>query len=135
MLGTCQVTHGPSQECFTIPIGRFVVEEEDVISSSSYGDSSEVINGINRQFTSMDEMSLDVLSSSLNVRMKLFEEARNRKQQQGSTSTTTKNSESSSGGGWIPELSRLSGKVLDLIAMLSCGCVETLTFVKLVPSR
>ena len=103
-----------------IPIGRVVVvEEEDVISSSSdEASSSEVINGSNRQFTSMDEMSLDVLSSSLNVRMKLFEEARNRKQQGSSTSTTTKNSESSGGGGgWIPELSRLSGKVLDLIAV------------------
>ena len=66
-----------------------VVEEEETSSDAS---SSEVINGSgssNRQFTSMDEMSLDVLSSSLNVRMKLFEEARNRKL--GSTSTTTKN--------------------------------------------
>lgn len=60
-----------------------------------------------RQFTSMDDMSLDVLDSSLHVRMKLFEEARNRKQQ-GTTGA---------GGGWIPELSRLAGKVLDLIGV------------------
>ncbi len=60
------------------------------------------------QFASMDEMSMDVLSTSLTVRMKLFEEAKNGKQ----------GSSGGAGGGlWIPELSRLAGKVLDLIAV------------------
>eukprot|EP00985_Skeletonema_marinoi_P001291 scaffold517_cov140-Skeletonema_marinoi.AAC.4 len=58
-----------------------------------------------RQFVSLDEMALDVVSSTLQVRMQLFEEARKRK------------SGGSSNGAWIPELSRLAGKVMDLIAV------------------
>jgi hypothetical protein len=58
-----------------------------------------------RQFVSLDEMALDVISSTLQVRMQLFDEARKRKLG------------SSSNGAWIPELSRLAGKVMDLIAV------------------
>ena len=72
---------------------------------------NESINGSgkdflsSRQFVSLDEMALDVVSSTLQVRMQLFEEARKRKLG------------GSSNGAWIPELSRLAGKVMDLIAV------------------
>ena len=60
-----------------------------------------------RSFSSIDEMSLDVLSSSFKIRTQLFEEARKRK-----------TGESTSGGGsWIPELARLAGKIMDLFAV------------------
>ena len=52
-------------------------------------------------------MSLDVLSSSLKIRNQLFEEARRRK-----SGVNT-----GSGGAWIPELSRLAGKLMDLFAV------------------
>lgn len=61
--------------------------------------------GNERLFVSIDEMSLDVLSSCLKIRHQLFEEARRRKSGGGS------------GGAWIPELSRLSGKLMDLFAV------------------
>lgn len=61
--------------------------------------------GEERLFVSIDEMSLDVLSSCLKIRKLLFEEARRRKSGGGS------------GGAWIPELSRLAGKLMDLFAV------------------
>jgi len=83
------------------------------------GDDSEVEDGhdplfnhhsssskAQRQFVSMEEMALDVISSCLEVRMKLLEEARKRRA-----------SSEGSVGGWIPELSRLAAKILDLIAV------------------
>lgn len=63
--------------------------------------------GNERLFVSLDEMSLDVLSSSLKIRNQLFEEARRRK-----SGVNT-----GSGGAWIPELSRLAGKLMDLFAV------------------
>lgn len=80
--------------CIAFPIGR-VVNDDDTTPFSKL-----------QTFTSINEMSLDVLSSSLDVRMKLLEEARNRS-----------NKDGGSPGSWIPELSRLSAKVLDLIAV------------------
>jgi len=81
--------------CTAFPIGRVVVNDDDTTPFSKL-----------QTFTSINEMSLDVLSSSLDVRMKLLEEARNRSNKEGGTR-----------GSWIPELSRLSAKVLDLIAV------------------
>lgn len=63
------------------------------------------IVGEERLFVSIDEMCLDVLSSCLKIRNQLFEEARRRKAGGGG------------GGGWIPELSRLAGKLMDLFAV------------------
>jgi len=80
--------------CTAFPIGRVVVNDDDTAPFSKL-----------QTFTSINEMSLDVLSSSLDVRMKLLEEARNRSNKDGTR------------GSWIPELSRLSAKVLDLIAV------------------
>jgi hypothetical protein len=69
---------------------------------------AEDSNSEERNFSSVAEMSLDVLSSSLQVRMQLLEEARKRRM----------GGENAGGGSaWIPELSRLAGKVLDLIAV------------------
>ena len=79
--------------CTAFSIGR-VVNDDDATPFSKL-----------QTFTSTNEMSLDVLSSSLDVRMKLLEEARNRSNKDGTR------------GSWIPELSRLSAKVLDLIAV------------------
>eukprot|EP00804_Cyclotella_cryptica_P031368 CCRYP_012184-RH/>CCRYP_012184-RH protein AED:0.21 eAED:0.21 QI:390/1/1/1/0.8/0.66/6/200/821 len=59
-----------------------------------------------RLFQSLDEMSLDILSSTLKVRTQLLEEARKRK-----------TGASGSSGTWIPELSRLAGKLMDLFAV------------------
>lgn len=59
------------------------------------------------RFSSIDEMSLDLLSSSLKIRNQLFEEARRRKS----------GVNSGGGGAWIPELSRLAGKLMDLFAV------------------
>jgi hypothetical protein len=79
----------------------------DESNGSSKGGVGENKNDFlsSRQFVSLDEMALDVISSTLQVRMQLFDEARKRK------------SGSSSNGAWIPELSRLAGKVMDLIAV------------------
>jgi hypothetical protein len=63
------------------------------------------IIGEERLFVNFDEMCLDVLSSCLKIRNQLFEEARRRK------------AGGSGGGGWIPELSRLAGKLMDLFAV------------------
>eukprot|EP00578_Thalassiosira_sp_NH16_P000781 CAMPEP_0181141396 /NCGR_PEP_ID=MMETSP1071-20121207/35800_1 /TAXON_ID=35127 /ORGANISM="Thalassiosira sp., Strain NH16" /LENGTH=1329 /DNA_ID=CAMNT_0023228381 /DNA_START=239 /DNA_END=4228 /DNA_ORIENTATION=- len=100
-----------------LPVGRVVTsidegEEEDDDPDDGSGEEggrdgpSSSSSSSGRSFSSADEMSLDVISSSLEVRMRLFEEARNRK-----------NGLRASDGGWIPELSRLAGKVMDLVAI------------------
>eukprot|EP00956_Cyclotella_meneghiniana_P043599 scaffold278308_cov96-Cyclotella_meneghiniana.AAC.1 len=63
--------------------------------------------GNERLFVSLDEMSLDILSTSLKIRNLLFEEARRRKS----------GVNNGSGGAWIPELSRLTGKLMDVFAV------------------
>lgn len=77
--------------CTIYPLGRVVESSDDRIPM--------------RKFVSSNEMSLDVLSSSLKVRMALFEHARSRKLGGGTS------------GSWIPELSRLAGKIIDIIAV------------------
>lgn len=90
-------------------LGRVVVNNggdgdgDDAEKPSGSGGGKDFLSS--RQFVSLDEMALDVISSTLQVRMQLFEEARKRKL--GGTSN----------GAWIPELSRLAGKVMDLIAV------------------
>ena len=92
-------------------LGRVVVvvddDDDDENHSDGGGGGGEKKNFFlsSRQFVSLDEMALDVVSSTLQVRMQLFDEARKRK------------SGGSSNGAWIPELSRLAGKVMDLIAV------------------
>eukprot|EP00986_Skeletonema_menzelii_P013287 scaffold7617_cov240-Skeletonema_menzelii.AAC.2 len=99
----------PPSSAFTL--GRVVAEGDgdDSIANESHnsagGGSGKKNSLASRQFVSLDEMALDVVSSTLQVRMQLFEEARKRK------------SGGSSNGAWIPELSRLAGKVMDLIAV------------------
>ena len=78
-------------------------DDDDESASGGGGNKNDFLSS--RQFVSLDEMALDVISSTLQVRMQLFDEARKRK------------SGSSSNGAWIPELSRLAGKVMDLIAV------------------
>ncbi|KAL9182955.1 hypothetical protein ACHAXT_004234 [Thalassiosira profunda] len=80
--------------CTAFQLGR--------VAEHTYGEGA-----LGRPFASMEEMALDVLDSSLKVRMELFEEAKSRRQGGGGGASGT----------WIPELSRLAGKVLDLIAM------------------
>ena len=111
------------------PLGRVVQGGKDEGSSlnDNHSDDNVIINGnIDtghffdsgdnneklRQFVSIQEMSLDVISSSLQVRLQLLEEARKRR-----TAGAGGGSNTGAGGGWIPELSRLAGKVLDLIAV------------------
>ena len=77
--------------CTVYPLGRVADSSEDRIPM--------------RHFVSSNEMALDVLTSSLNVRMALFEHARSRKSGGGTS------------GSWIPELSRLAGKIIDIIAV------------------
>jgi hypothetical protein len=78
-----------------LPLGRIVdMRSKDALEEE-------------RLFVSNDEMSLDVLSSCLKIRNQLFEEARRRKT----------GANSGSGGAWIPELSRLAGKLMDLFAV------------------
>eukprot|EP00571_Detonula_confervacea_P017812 CAMPEP_0172298486 /NCGR_PEP_ID=MMETSP1058-20130122/1119_1 /TAXON_ID=83371 /ORGANISM="Detonula confervacea, Strain CCMP 353" /LENGTH=1283 /DNA_ID=CAMNT_0013007761 /DNA_START=130 /DNA_END=3978 /DNA_ORIENTATION=- len=89
----------PPSSAFSV--GRVV--GVDIEGAENEGETSDD----SRQFATLDEMSLDVLASSLEVRMKLFEEAKNRRLGNGGGEA----------GGWIPELSRLAGKVLDLIAV------------------
>ena len=79
-----------------LPVGRV---------ASGFGEDEVMYRP--RQFVSVEEMSMDVLRSAMSVRMKLFDEARNRG---GGGGIAT-------GPSWIPELSRLAGKVLDLIAV------------------
>ena len=78
-------------------------DDDEITSGGGRGNKNDFLSS--RQFVSLDEMALDVISSTLQVRMQLFDEARKRK------------SGSSSNGAWIPELSRLAGKVMDLIAV------------------
>ena len=85
-------------------LGRVVASNSDDDESHSGANVGKNFRST-RQFVSLDEMALDVISSTLQVRMQLFEEARKRK------------TGGSSNGAWIPELSRLSGKVMDLIAV------------------
>jgi hypothetical protein len=75
------------------------------VAASGFGEEGALHRP--RLFVSVDEMSMDVLRSAMSVRMKLYEEARNRG---GGGGVAT-------GSSWIPELSRLAGKVLDLIAV------------------
>lgn len=93
---------GNNGEGDALPVGR-------VTSDSEEGEEDGRQNA--RSFVSVEEMSLDVLQSSMSVRMKLYEEARNRSGGDGGEGAT--------GGGplWIPELSRLTGRVFDLIAV------------------
>lgn len=77
--------------CTVYPLGRVAESSDDRIPM--------------RQFVSSNEMALDVLSSSLKVRMAMFEHARSRKSGDGTS------------GSWIPELSRLAGKIIDIIAV------------------
>ena len=92
----------PPSSAFSV--GRVVA---DVATETSQGGNNVQQQQQDRQFVSMDEMALDTLQSSLQVRMSLFEEALNRKKSGGGASS----------GLWIPELSKLAGKVLDLIAV------------------
>lgn len=85
----------PSQ---ALPLGRIAGMHHE--SGNEFGDE--------RSFVNFDEMCLDVLSSSLKIRNQLFEEARRRKS--GANA-------GSGGGAWIPELSRLAGKLMDLFAV------------------
>ena len=68
-------------------------------------------------FASVDEMALDVLDSSIQIRMKLYEEARSRKKVRDGSVAEESSTAGGGGSSWIPELSRLAGKVLDLIAV------------------
>jgi hypothetical protein len=88
-------------------LGRVVGDDDNESHSGSVGEGGGGKKNFlsSRQFVSLDEMALDVVSSTLQVRMQLFEEARKRKLG------------GSSNGAWIPELSRLAGKVMDLIAV------------------
>lgn len=88
-----------------LPVGKVTTE-------TSEGGNEEEEEGAGRRartFVSVEEMSLDVLRSSMSVRMKLYEEARNRGGGGGGGGTA--------GPSWIPELSRLAGRVFDLIAV------------------
>ena len=88
-----------------LPVGKVTTE-------TSEGGKEEEEEGAGRRarmFVSVEEMSLDVLRSSMSVRMKLYDEARNRGGVGGGGGTA--------GPSWIPELSRLAGRVFDLIAV------------------
>ena len=89
-----KVRMAPPSNAF--PLGRVV----------GIGDGNDDYDKNRRLFHSLDEMSLDILASSLKVRTQLLEEARKRK-----------TGASGSSGAWIPELSRLAGKIMDLFAV------------------
>ena len=89
-----KVRVAPPSDAF--PLGRVV----------GIGDSNDYNDKDRRLFHSLDEMSLDIFASSLKVRTQLLEEARKRK-----------TGASGSSGAWIPELSRLAGKLMDLFAV------------------
>ena len=101
-----------------LPVGRVLPHNEDNDTTSNDDDDDEE-EGVSL-FVSRDEMALDVLQSSMLVRMKLYEEAINR-----SNSNSGGSSSSSSSGSWIPELSRLSGRIFDLIAVRVIEDYET----------
>ena len=86
----------PSQ---ALPLGRIAGMHHE--SGNEFGNEE-------RLFVNFDEMCLDILSSSLKIRNQLFEEARRR--QSGANA-------GSGGGAWIPELSRLAGKLMDLFSV------------------
>ena len=100
-----------------LPVGRVMVSTNSPESIASQEESMSSIRTNNMKlFVSIEEMALDVLDSSLQVRMKLYEEARSRKKiRDGSIADSS--ASGGGGGSWIPELSRLAGKVLDLIAV------------------
>ena len=103
-----------------LPVGRAMISINDpkAMSQQEGSMSSIQTNSKMKLFVSIEEMALDVLDSSLQVRRKLFEEARSRKKvRDGSVEDSASSSGGGSGGSWIPELSRLAGKVLDLIAV------------------
>ncbi len=100
-----------------LPVGRVMVSANGPESIAAQDESTSSIRTNNvKLFVSIEEMALDVLDSSLQVRMKLYEEACSRKQKRDGSSIAESSASSGGGGSWIPELSRLAGKVLDLIA-------------------
>jgi hypothetical protein len=104
---------GGSSSDVALPVGHL---HNDVLNSSNKDEDEEQDDDDDaRSFVSRDEMSLDILQSSMLVRMKLYEEAINR----------SNNNSGGSSGSWIPELSRLSGRVFDLIAVRVIEDYET----------
>jgi len=90
-----------------LPVGRVLPHNNEDNDDTTGNDEEE--EGVSL-FVSRDEMALGVLQSSMLVRMKLYEEAINR-------SNSNSGGSSSSSDSWIPELSRLSGRIFDLIAV------------------
>ena len=100
-----------------LPVGRVMVSANGPESTAAQDESTSTIRTNNiKLFVSIEEMALDVLDSSLQVRMKLYEEARSRKKIRDGSSIADSSASGGGGGSWIPDLSRLAGKALDLIA-------------------